>query len=50
VGTGFAFDRAQAVNLAHNVIGEPVSTSPHHAPAGHIARYFSSKYRCKLTD
>jgi hypothetical protein len=31
VVTGFASDRARTVDLAHDLIGEPVATSPDHA-------------------
>jgi hypothetical protein len=33
VGTGFAYDRAQTLAKAHDLVGEPVPTSPDHALA-----------------
>jgi hypothetical protein len=38
------------IDLAHNLIGEPVSTSPDHALAGNIARCIPPRYRRKSTD
>jgi hypothetical protein len=38
------------VNPARDLVGEPVSTSPDHAPAGNTTCGISSKYRRNSTD
>jgi hypothetical protein len=38
------------INPAHDLIGEPVSTSPDHALAGDTARCIQPQYSPKSTD
>jgi hypothetical protein len=38
------------INLAHDLIGEPISTSPDHALAGNPARCTQPEYSAKSTD
>ena len=50
--TGYRFGpiAQKLINLAHDLIGEPVSTSPDHALAGNTARCTPPEYSAKSTD